>query len=119
MHKFNCQKWNKLAQSKRDNLPYDLVAKCPRNNVWALCCSKCPRKKCLGILLYSKYTDIIGTWGLSYKASVSILDTAKCVTACLLMIQGPAASALTLIMKYLKAKEELLNLKYFTIAKIY
>jgi hypothetical protein len=53
--------------------------------------AKCPRKKCLGILLYSKYTDIIGTWGLSYKASVSILDTAKCVTACLLMIQGPAA----------------------------
>jgi hypothetical protein len=36
------------------------------------------------------------------------------------MIQGPAASALTLIMKYhLKAKEELWNLKYFTIAKIY
>jgi len=49
--------------------------------------------------MYSKCTDIYWHLGLSYKASVSILDSAKCVTACLLMIQGPAASALTLNLK--------------------
>ncbi len=49
--------------------------------------------------MYSKCTDIYWHLGLSYKASVSILDSAKCVTACLLMIQGPAASGLTLNLK--------------------
>jgi hypothetical protein len=85
-----------------------VVANARERNVWAFYC-----------IANTQTLLALGLEAISYKASVSILDSAKCVTACLLMIQGPAASALTLIMKYLKAKEELWNLKYFTIAKIY